>query len=159
MSMSLENGTYIIRNQSTKTPIGALEEGKPIPISKVVTLPGGVRAPLWKVTKERDGFYKFTQDGGAAIEINKLLFVDSKIEDPHLTTWKVEHVPQHGDDAYIVTNLKFGGPSLGWVVTEPAPYAQVAVRPLISTPSFPPRFPPNEVFDFIRADDDDVDDK
>ena len=44
--MSLENGTYIIRNQSTKTPIGALEEGKPIPISKVVTLPGGVRAPL-----------------------------------------------------------------------------------------------------------------
>ena len=58
----------------------------------------------WKVTKERDGFYKFTQDKGAAIEVNKLLFLDSKVEDPYLTTWKVEHVPQHGDNAYMYVN-------------------------------------------------------
>ena len=44
--MSLETGTYIITNLSTKTPIGAVDDAGPDPIVKVVNLPHGVQAPF-----------------------------------------------------------------------------------------------------------------
>ncbi|RXW18677.1 hypothetical protein EST38_g7176 [Candolleomyces aberdarensis] len=152
--MSLENGTYTITNQLTNSPVGSLDGTGSNPVSRVVTLPREMKAPSWKLIKEGDGFYRLTQERGAAIEINGLLFLSERVEDKFLTTWRVEPAPQNGENAYIITNLKLGGPSSGWVVTEPAPYAQVAVRPLISTPSLTPPFPSNEVFDIVRDDRD-----
>ncbi|RXW19943.1 hypothetical protein EST38_g5922 [Candolleomyces aberdarensis] len=151
--MTLENGTYIIINQLTKGPIGGAEQVGDL--SKVISLPGGVRPPLWKLTKERDGLYRLTQEPGAPVEIDRLLFLSDRDEDKDRATWKVEHVPQQGRNAYIITNAKSDGPSSGWVVTDYELYTQVAVRPLIVFPTYPPRYPPGEVFDIVRVNSDD----
>ncbi|KAJ2930997.1 hypothetical protein H1R20_g6079, partial [Candolleomyces eurysporus] len=152
--MSLENGTYIITNQLTRSPVSSLDGTRSNPVSRVVTLPRGVEAPFWNLIKERDGFYRLTQERSAAIEIDGLLFLSDRNEDKFLTTWSVEHAPEHGENAYIITKLKLGGPSSGWVVTEPTPYAQVAVRPSIYTQSLPAQLTPNQVFNIVRVDRD-----
>ncbi|KAJ2923075.1 hypothetical protein H1R20_g14016, partial [Candolleomyces eurysporus] len=149
--MSLENGTYIILNQLTKGPIGGAERSGDV--SKVISLPGGVRPPFWKFTKVHDSLYKITQESGTSIEIDRLLFLSDRAEDNDLTTWKVEHVPQQGKNAYIITHT-LGGPTTGWVLNEYEPFNQVAVRPLIVFPTYPPRYPPGEVFDIVRVEDD-----
>ncbi|KAJ2911656.1 hypothetical protein MD484_g8758, partial [Candolleomyces efflorescens] len=154
--MSLENGTYIITNKATRRPVGALE-GSSDPLTRVVTLPGGVKAPFWKLTKEGEDSYKLSQEQGAALEINNLLFLDLKTHYPHPATWKIERVSHEGDDAgYIITSSNEGGVPLGWVVTNPTPFSQVSVRHLIATPSFPPQYPPSEVFSIVRVDRDDA---
>ena len=55
----------------------------------------------WKLTKEGEDSYKLSQEQGAALEINSLLFLDLKTHYPHSATWKIERVSQEGDDAYM----------------------------------------------------------
>jgi hypothetical protein len=40
--------------------------------------------------------------------------------------------------------------NLGWVVPNEELYTQLDVKPLISTKSLPPQFPPNELFEIVR---------
>ncbi|KAJ2911343.1 hypothetical protein MD484_g9071, partial [Candolleomyces efflorescens] len=154
--MSLESGTYKITNNATNGPVGA--EGSSGTLTKVVSFPSDheAKAPLWKLTKLSDGNYQLVQAQGAAVEIGNLLFVANRNVFPNHATWKIEHVSHLGDDAYIITSANAGGRSLGWVVTKPIPFSQVSVRPLIVVPSFPPQYPPNEVFTIVRVDTDDA---
>ncbi|KAJ3851788.1 serine protease inhibitor [Lentinula lateritia] len=74
-----------------------------------------------------------------------------------ITNWIVEPVPQHGENSYIdlLTPLLLGittpDRTSGWVAPTEID-EQIACRPLIVMPTFPPRYPPNEVFEITEVE-------
>jgi len=57
--------------------------------------------------------------------------------------WVITPVPQHGEDAVIIQSHDR---STGMLLPDQQPGTQVAVRPLIAGHSYPPTYPPNEVW-------------
>jgi hypothetical protein len=57
--------------------------------------------------------------------------------------WVITPVPQHGDDAVIIETHDHAA---GMVLPNPQPGTQVTVQPLIAGRSYPPTFPPHEVW-------------
>jgi hypothetical protein len=57
--------------------------------------------------------------------------------------WVVTPVPQHGENAVIIQTDDL---SAGMLLPDEQPGTQVAVRPLIAGRSYPPTYPPGEVW-------------
>ncbi|KAJ3812725.1 hypothetical protein F5876DRAFT_74602 [Lentinula aff. lateritia] len=86
-----------------------------------------------------------------------------------ITNWIVEPVPQHGENSYMyVIAMTLSSPlrdlltplllsittpdrTSGWVAPTEID-EQIACRPLIVMPTFPPRYPPNEVFEITEVE-------
>ncbi|KAI0070799.1 hypothetical protein K474DRAFT_1679867 [Panus rudis PR-1116 ss-1] len=150
--MTLEDGTYII---SCDLGDGAKyirydDKGDSVrPDKRVVTLPGGVKAPEWKIKKVDNG-YIVSIDGMKTGERDGYLFTD--VPDEDVEKWNIEEVPQHGKDIYIINITRR---ERGWVFpTDAEPYQQLLVRPLIVFPTFPPRYPAHELFSIVPVKND-----
>ncbi|KAF9524449.1 hypothetical protein CPB83DRAFT_838895 [Crepidotus variabilis] len=65
---------------------------------------------------------------------------------PPAENWIINKVPQAGENKYIISK---GDGSAGWVN---GVSTQVSVTPLYVSPSFPPYYPPNEVWEITSYD-------
>ena len=114
--------------------------------------------------------YTLRAVGAPVINIDGKLFAE--LMDPGLgkNVWEIHAQPQHGKNIFTYVSPRTGRPSMsenegtdgvnyrivssddksiGWVVPNEEPDTQLEVRPLISTKSLPPQFPPNELFEII----------
>ncbi|ESK86407.1 serine protease inhibitor [Moniliophthora roreri MCA 2997] len=146
--MSLEPGHYYIQNR--KKYIGHSDEKPPAP-QRVIVLPDGVRAPKWLVEKAGNDRYiiKVEEPDGSyasAAKVDDKVFV--RVERPGPDLWYIIPDERGGKGSYVITTTERYD---GWVAPE-EPEDQILCRPLIVGPSFPPFYPPNETFQFSRAD-------
>ncbi|EEB87837.1 hypothetical protein MPER_14650, partial [Moniliophthora perniciosa FA553] len=71
------------------------------------------------------------------------------IEQERAEKWRIEAIPQHGKNRFII---QAENQADGWVAPQEAEQ-QIMCRPLIIFPSEPPQYPPNEIFEITRASD------
>ncbi|KAJ3711018.1 hypothetical protein C8R42DRAFT_728952 [Lentinula raphanica] len=136
--MSIEPGKYIIRYDDNNV---SGYDGK-------VVLGGP--PSIWVFDRPGD-----SDDGREYIITNQdgdsIANIDGKLESSSDTTkWIVERAEVQGDNSYIIRSSVYGSP-LGWVAPE-NPDEQILCRVLIMFPSYPPRYPPNEVFEIVKDD-------
>ncbi|KAG9007459.1 hypothetical protein FRB93_007874 [Tulasnella sp. JGI-2019a] len=123
--MSLIPGTYIIKSKMNDLYIGPNN-------GAVISLPPGTEAP------RIDGKWAANDDGKLAVT-NDLSVL-----------WRITNDERNGPGAFVIGRTD--GPE-GWVMSEEEPGNQVAVRILIVAPSWPPFYPPNEVWMLSRVED------
>ncbi|KAJ3835256.1 hypothetical protein F5878DRAFT_693308 [Lentinula raphanica] len=154
--MSIEPGKYIIRYDDNNVSgyDGKVVLGGP-PSIWVFDRPGD--------SDDRREYIITDQDGDSVANI------DGKLESSSDTTkWIVERAEVQGDNSYMqmlvsswlklelegsfhsIRSSVYGSP-LGWVAPE-NPDEQILCRVLIMFPSYPPRYPPNEVFEIVKDD-------
>ncbi|KAJ3488883.1 hypothetical protein NLI96_g2532 [Meripilus lineatus] len=149
--MSLQSGTYIIRSVLDKKAIGRhpIEDRSLLP-KPVRALPSDVSAPKLVVQKVEDG-YHIRAKGDITGRHDGQLYA-FLIDAIHGEAWRITEQPQHGKNIYIVeTNDREAGWSVP-VDDDDKRGAHVNVRPLIVFPTYPPRFPDFELFEFVRID-------
>lgn len=86
--------------------------------------------------------------GAPAVVRDGLLFTDL-IGDQRPEQWLLSAQPQHGPDTFVIEKADRSG--VGLVVPEDEG-EPVAVRPLLVLPSYPPRYPANELFRITPLD-------
>ncbi|KAJ3818097.1 serine protease inhibitor [Lentinula raphanica] len=136
--MSIEPGKYIIRcgDNNVSGYDGKVVLGGP-PSIWVFDRPGD--------SDDRREYIITNQDGDSVANI------DGRLESSSDTTkWIVERAEVQGDNSYIISSSVYGSP-LGWVAPENT-NEQILCRVLITFPSYPPRYPPNEVFEIVKDD-------
>ncbi|KAM5542253.1 hypothetical protein V8D89_004126 [Ganoderma adspersum] len=154
--MALESGRYYIFSKidDAAAPVGRnFIEDKSLLPKAVYKLPKGVEPPVWDVERLPNGHYKLQSRGAAVGAVDRLLFAFLIEAETLVATleWSIQRDERDGDgNCYIVTRPD----GEGWVITDmdSEDVAQIAVRPLIVGPSFPPFYPPNEVFVFKKVE-------
>lgn len=101
---------------------------------------GDRELPMSPLTLWLRGAPAFVRDG--------LLFTDL-IGDQRPEQWVLTAQPQHGRDTFTIELASRTGAGLVVPEDEGEP---VGVRPLIVMPTYPPRFPPNELFRITPVD-------
>ncbi|KAG9013673.1 hypothetical protein FRB94_001235 [Tulasnella sp. JGI-2019a] len=137
--MSLIPGTYIIKSKMNDLYIGPNN-------GAVISLPPGTEAPRWQVEQSGNGTYVVKIDGKWAANDDGKLAVTSDLS----VLWRITNDERNGPGAFVIGRTD--GPE-GWVMSEEEPGNQVAVRILIVAPSWPPFYPPNEVWMLSRVED------
>ncbi|KAG8996134.1 hypothetical protein FRB94_008559 [Tulasnella sp. JGI-2019a] len=146
--MSLESGTYTIKNKASGTCIGRNPvEDRSLNPKRVLSLPPGGDAPRWNIQKDGND-YKMMIRGASATELDGLVKA-LLMGQQGASKWCITPQPQHGTDMYTV---EVADKSQGWVLPTNEPETQVAVQPLISTKSLPPQFRPNALFEITRTE-------
>ncbi|KIJ56044.1 hypothetical protein M422DRAFT_150632 [Sphaerobolus stellatus SS14] len=142
--MSLEAGTYIIRNGNNSVGRSLLEDLSLFP-KPVVLLPPSVTAEDTKINKTDSNGYviKFRGAPSASIDHRVVALLS---EGEEAGQWRIKAVPQHGPNRYIITTQDQDD---GWVAPND-PYEQLMCKPLIASLSLPPRYLPNSVFEIVR---------
>ncbi|KAG8882895.1 hypothetical protein FRB98_003391 [Tulasnella sp. 332] len=152
--MSFSTGTYIITSNANNCAVGRypVEDRSPTP-KEVFAVAPPAQPPRVFIQDTGDGYVIKAQDAPFAV-INDKVFSILR-ETPRPEAWLITPQPQHGLNVYIVEKADH---STGWVVITPQADPQrgfaIGVRPLVSTMSLPPQFPPNELFTFNRVDND-----
>ncbi|KAH7908866.1 hypothetical protein BJ138DRAFT_305952 [Hygrophoropsis aurantiaca] len=149
-SNELEPGLYMIT--SLCLPGGSfigrdVHEDLSLRPKRVIVLPQGVQAPRWIVESLGKGRYRLKVGGAPTCEMDKELY--AMLVGTEGEEWIIKHRDYH--DACTIEKAD---EKAGWVVPGEKPQTQIAVRPLMSQPSAPPKFPDNELFKFIRIDRD-----
>ncbi|KAF3902831.1 hypothetical protein AA313_de0206350 [Arthrobotrys entomopaga] len=142
----MHSGTYIIKSKANGSIIGIDSHGSK---ESVVTLPEGAAYQKWLLQASGgSGLFNFQIDGLQAIDNGGALRVAPK-DDGEPEAWLVEPVPQQGVNVYTILREDR---TKGWVGgrDEGEP---LQVRPLIVVPSYPPRYPDNELFEIFPVDD------
>ncbi|KDR79612.1 hypothetical protein GALMADRAFT_63312 [Galerina marginata CBS 339.88] len=140
----MDSGLYIITSKMEEFPVGRnAAEDLSLNPKKVIILPKGIEAPRWILQKVSDDTFIMKAGGNYTANIDDKLFA-VLMDEPRPTLWKVDPQFHLGENTYTVISGE--NPRLGWVVLD------IAVRPLIVQPSFPPRFPPQELFVITRLD-------
>ncbi|KDR77726.1 hypothetical protein GALMADRAFT_65624, partial [Galerina marginata CBS 339.88] len=141
---AMDTGIYIITSKVDEFPVGrnAAEDLSRDP-KKVVILPKGIEAPKWILQKVSDDTFIMKAGSNYTADIGNMLFA-VLTDVPRPTLWKIEPQFHLGKNTYTV--ISSDNPILGWAVPD------IAVRPLIVQPSFPPTFPPHELFVITRID-------
>ncbi|KAF8645996.1 hypothetical protein AX16_007422 [Volvariella volvacea WC 439] len=145
--MSLETGRYIIQNGDRGVGRNSTEDRSLLP-KRVIVLPPGVRDPDWVIEKVGSDSYIIKARGAPTANVENLVFA-LLIEEGKAEKWKIEAVPQHGPNRYIIQTHNCNE---GWVAPE-EPYEQIKCQPLIATKSLPPQYLPTEVFEIVRVPD------
>ncbi|KAF8657092.1 hypothetical protein AX16_002279 [Volvariella volvacea WC 439] len=147
--MPLTSGIYTIKNQDK--PVGRyfVEDLSLLP-KRVLLLPDRIpEIPRWIVEDKGNKSYILRALGAPTGKYKDSVYA-FLIQEEDAEKWRVEPVEHLGPNKYIITTNDGSG---GWVAPEETENS-IAVRPLIVGPSFPPFYPPNEVFEFIRLDRD-----
>ncbi|KAK7047233.1 hypothetical protein VNI00_006899 [Paramarasmius palmivorus] len=144
--MSLESGLYIIRNIDKAVGRKQAEDRSLLP-KRVVVLPPSVEDPKWEIQKEDSNRYILKVQGAPTANIDRLVFALLQDEES-AEKWRIEAVPQHGENRYIITTQD---QNEGWVAPEETD-DQVKCQPLVATKSLPPQYLPTEVFEIVRAE-------
>ncbi|RPD66161.1 hypothetical protein L227DRAFT_134503 [Lentinus tigrinus ALCF2SS1-6] len=112
--MSLKDGIYTITTSSGGHLVGRhWVEDKSLLPKRVVTLHSvGYTQPKWDVHAVGNGNYKI-KTGGSYVGVMPDGHVFAFLLEDMIqgSEWKIQHVPQHGDNAYIITK---GDGSEGW---------------------------------------------
>ncbi|KAH7927791.1 hypothetical protein BV22DRAFT_1127107 [Leucogyrophana mollusca] len=137
-SPCLHGGSFIGRD---------LNEDRSLGPKKVVVLPVGVEAPKWIVEPMGKGRYKLKVGGAITCEMKQELY--AMLIGLEGEEWMIKYRDYH--DAYTIEKAN---EKAGWLVPDMKPFTQIAVRPLQSQPSAPPKFPDSELWKFIRIDRD-----
>ncbi|KIK02598.1 hypothetical protein K443DRAFT_96532 [Laccaria amethystina LaAM-08-1] len=138
--MTIVAGQYLIRNKAAEAFVQrGLEGDKSLLPKKVISIPPGVRA---KPSQDGD-FYVLKANGAPAFSEDGLVFV-SLLEDSNINVkWRITAVPHVGHNVYLPrTHMEVGYRVLATAKS----YTQVAFRPLIVGPSFPPFYPPTQLW-------------
>ncbi|KIP06705.1 hypothetical protein PHLGIDRAFT_128127 [Phlebiopsis gigantea 11061_1 CR5-6] len=155
---NLANGTYKIVNLGSDFVVGrSLREDKSLRPKGIFTLDpkntpidGG---RIWTLEKTGEGKYKI-EAGGARVGVyDDLLWAFlTEPEQASAGEWRIIPVPQMAENAFIIVRPEL---ERGWVASigEDIDHQQIAVRPLIVQPSYPPRYPSFQVFVITPHDD------
>ncbi|KAM6494663.1 hypothetical protein JOM56_009286 [Amanita muscaria] len=168
MSHILHPGNYIVANKAHNMHLGrGIHEDKSLLPKDIVTLPGGVRAPIWKVERLHDGRYKLavSKPPGREQYVADIKDKVYAILDPKgpakPTEWTIRPIAGHDPHVYIVEAFK-----KVWTVPHSTkPYAQVVMEKMIvkvaeDQEEIPLPHSPTQLFTFIpapRPRDDDED--
>ncbi|KAH7927794.1 hypothetical protein BV22DRAFT_1193356 [Leucogyrophana mollusca] len=153
----LQSGIYLLTSLSLSDGFVGRDEKEDFSLQpkKVESLPPGLRGQRasWIVEALGKGRYKLKAGGAPTGEIDHKVFAFLK-EEQKGEDWIVKHRVFPGQDtAYTIERADERS---GWVLPEKEPYTQanlgVEIRPLIVQPSEPPRYPPNQLWKFIRID-------
>ncbi|KAI0793524.1 hypothetical protein C8Q75DRAFT_713078 [Abortiporus biennis] len=132
-------------------------EDKSLLPKRIVLLPetGGPDgwSPEWTIEKKDEGYImKSLNNYTAGLDGKLVAILIPDMAPPQI--WKITPQPRHGENVYTI---EASDSAEGWVVPEPeellTPASTVVVRPLIVGPSYPPFFPPSELFKIERVDD------
>ncbi|KAF8826019.1 serine protease inhibitor [Lentinula edodes] len=145
--MSLSAGLYIIRNGDNIVGRRFAEDRSLLP-KKIVLSPSGSNS-TWVFEKCGNGSneYIIKSNGSPTAHIEDNVFA-ILMDVGEITNWIVEPVPQHSENSYIITTPDR---TSGWVAPTEID-EQIACKPLIVMRTFPPRYPPNEVFQIIKVE-------
>uniref|UniRef100_A0A0W0FIJ0 Serine protease inhibitor n=1 Tax=Moniliophthora roreri TaxID=221103 RepID=A0A0W0FIJ0_MONRR len=139
--MSLEPGLYFIRNGDRA--IGRLpQEDDSLEPKAVYVLPDIVERPNFEIKKIDSDNYTIVALGtpnGPTAQIDNKVYALLEEQD-RAEKWRIVHVPQHGENSYIIRTDDQGR---SWFAPEGAEQ-QIRCRP------FMPPVPPNEIFEIIR---------
>ncbi|KAI0789335.1 hypothetical protein C8Q75DRAFT_806981 [Abortiporus biennis] len=154
--MSLESGKYLISAMATegKNKVGRywIEDKSLLP-KRIILLPetGGPDgwSPEWTIEKKDDGYImKSLNNYTAGLNGELVAILIPDMAPPQ--NWKITAQPRHGENVYTI---EASDSAEGWVIPEPEELTPVIVRPLIVGASYPPFFPPSELFKIERVDD------
>ncbi|TFK92083.1 hypothetical protein K466DRAFT_562484 [Polyporus arcularius HHB13444] len=147
--MSLANDSYHIMTLEGRHAIGRnFVEDKSLLPKRILTVPiQGLRAPMstliWDIEPIGDGNYKIKTRGSyVGVLPDGHIFAFVLEEMIQGAEWTIQHVPQHGEDAYIILQKNR---ERGWSYKE-EDYGQLSVNHVICTPSVPPHYMPNMIF-------------
>ncbi|KAF5378442.1 hypothetical protein D9757_011159 [Collybiopsis confluens] len=146
-SESLTAGPHFIRHSANPVSRGPIEDHSLNP-KGVFTLPKGTDERPWHIKPAGVHGSIFSNGGdptGTKGEEHKeFLFAFLHGETP--TAWKTEHVPSAGKNSYVIRDVKQGK---FWVST--GVKEQIEVKMLILHPVDPPRYPPEAIFEIVKA--------
>ncbi|KAH7922327.1 hypothetical protein BV22DRAFT_1037609 [Leucogyrophana mollusca] len=131
----LQEGSFVGRNT---------REDRSLRPKGIVSLPPGGQPAAWNVEQLEGGRYKLSIGGAPTGVINNALYA-FLLGEPY-EEWIITYRPNHR--AYTIEKEDMRA---GWVMPSEDDYTQIAVRPLIVGPSFPPFFPPTELWKFDRV--------
>ncbi|TFK35899.1 hypothetical protein BDQ12DRAFT_687738 [Crucibulum laeve] len=137
MSRPIEQGSYRIKSFT--------EDGYYLGIgdsSRVVALKSG-DAPVWNIKAAADTFIIWI-NGKRITSDNGQLRTGSSDG----TTWSIQHPEGYDPKVFTIENRRTG---TGWILGMSDSNTEVTDRVLIIGPSFPPYYPPNELWVFERA--------
>ncbi|KAF5366264.1 hypothetical protein D9758_005808 [Tetrapyrgos nigripes] len=146
MSQVLQSGTYVVRNGDFEVGRNLREDRTLLP--KPVVLGPDVQGTTLEIEQigSEGNNYLIKARGAPTANINNLVSALLTNEET-AEEWRIEAVPQHGENRYIITTQD---QEEGWVAPD-EPGAQINCKPLISTKSFPPMYLPTEVFEIVSA--------
>lgn len=168
MTHILHPGNYIIANKAHNLHLGrGIHEEDSLLPKDIVTLPGGVRAPIWKVERLHNGRYKLAvskppgREHFVADIKNKVYAILDPKDPVKPTEWTIKPIEGFGPHVYIVE-----APSRKvWAVPQMKPYTQVIVETIIvlaeAQEEIPLPYSPTQLFTFSPAprDNDEVNDE
>ncbi|KAM6494662.1 hypothetical protein JOM56_009285 [Amanita muscaria] len=170
MSHILHPGNYIVSNKAHNLYLGrGIHEEESLLPKDIVTLPSGVRAPIWKVERLHDGRYKLAvskppgREHFVADIKNKVYAILDPKDPVKPTEWTIKPIAGHGPHVYIVEAFK-----KVWAVPHSTkPYTQVIMETMIvlaeAQEEIPLPYSPTQLFTFYPApgpkDKDEVNDE
>ncbi|THU82753.1 serine protease inhibitor [Dendrothele bispora CBS 962.96] len=145
--MSLESGIYTIRNRDNN--VGrSLTEDRSLGPKRILLLPQDVKPEeiKWEIEKLDHNSYTLKIRDAPTANIDNLVFA-LLINKGEAEKWRIEAVPQHGENRYIITTQDKKD---GWVAPD-APDEQIICKPLTATKSQPPQYLPTEFYEIVLA--------
>ncbi|THH33048.1 hypothetical protein EUX98_g1124 [Antrodiella citrinella] len=155
MSNTLKPGSYMIESLLNGNAVHRFptEDHSLLP-KAIFLLSKGVQGHgFWDVKRTNDGGYILAANRSPVATIDGKLFA-ILLDMPPPQVWDIKLSERDGPDCFIIAERYS---PRGWVANADADddeLNQISVRPLIIGPSYPPFYPPNEVFKFIRVDRD-----
>ncbi|KAF3078934.1 hypothetical protein TWF569_000343 [Orbilia oligospora] len=150
MEGQLSSGLYSITTVEDLTVGRNSREDKSLHPKPIYALPSSETGPntIWQIDQVQDDEYILKCHGAPTAAHDGHLYA-VLIDVPPPTPWKITKQAQGG-----YTIVKADEDGFGWVVSfdEDREGKPIAVRPLIVQPSYPPRFPPTELFKFRRVE-------
>ncbi|KAJ4479548.1 serine protease inhibitor [Lentinula edodes] len=144
-SMALETGLYTIKNGEKLVGRALAEDLSLLP--KRIILTESERTSIWAIEKsDKENEYLLISFGSPTTHIENHVFA-LLINQEQATKWIVKAVPQHGENAYVISTSE----GKGWVAPKEL-NEQIEYRVLIVGQSLPPRYPLNEVFQITKAE-------
>jgi len=156
MSDKLPSGQYFILNDKLFAGRNFREDKSIMP--KRVFCPTDHDEPeLWQIRALPNGRYKLSARGAPTGARNGLLLA-FLLDDQGPEEWVITKRKVDDSDRSLYT-IETANRNAGWIALrdEADPPNQIAVRPLIVGPSFPPFFPPNELWNIENEDEDEPD--
>ncbi|KAH8092541.1 hypothetical protein BXZ70DRAFT_1067063 [Cristinia sonorae] len=148
---TLTPGLYFIQSVATDRFIARPQnEDKSLLPKAVVQLPAGQKPEsAWVVESlpgADDNSYILRIGGAPTAKVDDRLFAILIDGEPNPEVWKVTHPERNASNEFIVET---NNSEAGWVIQDNSEdNDQILVKPLIVGKSFPPFYPPTEVFKF-----------
>ncbi|KAI5983125.1 hypothetical protein EDD15DRAFT_2522355 [Pisolithus albus] len=118
-----------------------------LPVNLIERVPG-VQPPRFIFRRVGDNVYTLTINGLQVIELEGKLFA---VVEGEPQEWVVTYRENH--DAYTITKRLDSPEEIGWIAPIAGNTEQIGVGPLIVGRSFPPYYPPQELYRFDYGDD------